>query len=236
VETERVLRQGDPAEEIVRLARHAGADLIVMGRHSRGAPDHWFVGSVTEGVVRTAPCAVMVVKPFPRRRGRKPRHVTCALDLGETSAATMAHAAALTGALEADLRVLHVVGGPGSGAGAPTGREAAESAPDTVQDARERLAALVAGARVPSGRVRQDVAAGTLHDEILGAGGEGVTDLVVVGSHGGGIVDRQFIGSTTLHLLRKADCDVLVVPARVAGEGPSRALEKAPPRSLGRAY
>jgi hypothetical protein len=38
----------------------------------------------------------------------------------------------------------------------------------------------------------------------------------VVGSHGGGVVERQFLGSTTLHLLRHSECSVLVVPARLS--------------------
>ena len=225
VEGERVLRRGDPAEEIVEEARDTGADLIVMGRHSQGTPNHWFVGSVAECVVRHAPCPVMVVKPFPRRRGATPRRVVCALDLGETSAATMAHAATLTNTLQADLLVLHVAFEPGGGTG---------------QDPSAVLAGLIAGACLPGGRVQQQVVVGTPHDEILRAGGEGRADLVVVGSHAGGILDRQFIGSTTLHLLRRAECDLLVVPAGVSGpEGEGRARsdegETAVPRSLGRA-
>jgi nucleotide-binding universal stress UspA family protein len=239
VEAEPVLRQGDAVGEIVCAARQAAADLIVMGRHSRGAPDHWFVGSVAEGVVRSAPCPVMVVKPFPRRRGQVPRQVLCALDLGETAPATMAQAAALTSALQADLLVLHVAGGPSSRPPTPGGADAATR--DAVHHVGESLAALIAGARVPSGRARQRVVTGTPHDEILGAGHEAGSDLVVVGSHGGSIVERPFIGSTTLHLIRKADCDVLVVPARLSeSEGRNRARSPEnpatpEPRSLGRA-
>ena len=238
VEAERVLRQGDAAEEIVCAARLAATDLIVMGRHSRGAPDHWFVGSVAEGVVRKAPCPVMVVTPSPRHRGQKPRQVLCALDLGETSPATMAHAAALTRALQADLTVLHVAGGPPSGRATRCGTGA--SAEETVRLAGESLARLTAGARMPTGRMRQRVVVGTPRDEILGAAREAGSDLLVVGSHGGGIVERQFIGSTTLHLIRRADSDVLVVPAGLSvTEGRTRARspenpETPPPRSLGR--
>jgi nucleotide-binding universal stress UspA family protein len=202
VEIELVLRQGDPAEEILRAAQQAGADLIVVGRHSK-APDHWFLGSVAEHVVGKSSCPVLVAKPCPGRRDHRLRRVICALDLGETSSATMTHAAALTRALDADLLVLHVVAG---------------RAPDTVQDAATSLSALVAGASVPGGRVRQRIVVGAPSEGILGAaGGEGGTDLLVVlGSHGGGILDRQFVGSTTLHLLRKSECDVLVVPAQVS--------------------
>lgn len=226
VEIERVVRQGEPAQEILREAQRAGADLIVMGRHSR-SPDHWFLGSVAEHVVGGAPCPVLAVKPLPHRRGR-PRHVVCALDLGETAPATLAHAAALTRALDAELLVLHVVAG---------------GAQDTIQDARAGLAAVAAGVSVPAARVQQRVVEGTPREEILGAAaGEGETDrVVVVGSHGGGIRNRPFVGSTTLHLLRNSECDVLVVPAPTAPAAErSNTLSPPvsaapPPRSLGRA-
>jgi nucleotide-binding universal stress UspA family protein len=239
VETDRVLRQGDPAEEIVGEAQRAAADLIVVGRH-RGGRDRWFLGSVAEGVVRRAPCPVIVVKPISCRRGQGPHRVMCAVDLSETSATTLAHAAALASVLNADLLLLHVLAGPGDGPPAPSGCGASESAHDTVQDAGVRLAALVASASVPSGRVQQRVAAGMPREEILRAALEGGIDLVVVGSHGGGILDRQFVGSTTRHLIRKSECDVLVVPAHVCPPGErceicSTELEETPLRSLGRA-
>jgi nucleotide-binding universal stress UspA family protein len=193
-----------------------------------------FVGSVAEGVAKSAPCPVMVAKPFPRSRGQKPRRVLCALDLGETAPATVARAAALTSALPADLVVLHVVRGPAEGPPGPARDGARPSAPDAVQGAREGLAALIADARIPSGRVRQEVLVGAPRDAIVDAVSETGADLVVVGSHAGGVLDRQFIGSTTLHLLRKADCDVLVVPAWVARTRPAR-KETPALRSLGRA-
>jgi nucleotide-binding universal stress UspA family protein len=232
LETERVLCHGDPTEEIVREARRAAANLIVMGRRSHAGQS--FVGSVAEGVAKSAPCPVMVVKPFPRRRGETPRRALCALDLGETAPATAAHAAALANALQADLVALHVVCGPGDGPPEPARHEAPPAAADALRDAREDLAALVADARMTAGRVRQEVVLGAPREAILGAAHESGADLVVVGSHGGGVLDRQFIGSTTLHLLRKADCDVLVVPAWVARRRPAT-KEMPALRSLGRA-
>ncbi len=54
---------GRPADEILRLARELGADLIVMGTHGlSGAVERLFVGSVAQKVVRTAPCTVVSVK------------------------------------------------------------------------------------------------------------------------------------------------------------------------------
>jgi nucleotide-binding universal stress UspA family protein len=219
--TETVLRHGEPAEEIVREAQRARACLIVMGRHSRGTPDHWFLGSVAESVLRHAPCPVVVAKPPPRAPGRSPRRVICALDLGETSRATLAQAAVLTCKLGADLLVLHVVSQRASGAGAPGPSDGVPPA----RDPRVGLGGLVAAAGPASGPVDQRVVTGDPHDQIVGAACETGSDLIVVGSHGGRLLDQPFVGSTTLHLVRKAECDVVVVPALTSGPaiGPSEA-------------
>jgi nucleotide-binding universal stress UspA family protein len=60
-----VLLQGDPATEIVRFGRDAGADLIVMGTHGRTGLERLLLGSVAEKVLRDASCSVLVVK-LPR--------------------------------------------------------------------------------------------------------------------------------------------------------------------------
>jgi nucleotide-binding universal stress UspA family protein len=60
-----VLLQGDPATEIVRYARDAGVDLIVMGTHGRTGLERLLMGSVAEKVLRDASCSVLVVK-LPR--------------------------------------------------------------------------------------------------------------------------------------------------------------------------
>lgn len=51
-----------PATAIVGYAREAGIDLIVMGTHGRGGMAHLLMGSVSERVVRTAPCPVLTVR------------------------------------------------------------------------------------------------------------------------------------------------------------------------------
>ncbi len=58
---------GVPFVEIVRFAREAAADLIVMGSHGRTGIEHMMLGSVAERVVRKAPCSVLVVRDANRR-------------------------------------------------------------------------------------------------------------------------------------------------------------------------
>ncbi|MBP6382724.1 MAG: universal stress protein [Pseudomonadales bacterium] len=53
---------GDPAEEIVALARREHADLIVMGSRGLSPVRELLLGSVSEKVIHHAHCAVTVVR------------------------------------------------------------------------------------------------------------------------------------------------------------------------------
>jgi nucleotide-binding universal stress UspA family protein len=56
------LRSGDPAGRLVQCAEEQKADLLVVGSHGLSAIDRFFLGSVSEKVLRHAPCSVLVVK------------------------------------------------------------------------------------------------------------------------------------------------------------------------------
>jgi nucleotide-binding universal stress UspA family protein len=202
-----VLREGDPPEEIVRVAEEAGTDLIVMGPHGRTEPHDVLAGSMAERVIKAAPCPVIVATSFPAPPGQGRRHLTCGLDLAKASAGTLVCAAAVAEAFEADLLVLHVAVRP------------------EATDVQDVLDGAIARTSLTRGRVQGRVVNGVPYQEILAAAHENGSDLIVVGSHGGGIADRQFLGSTTLHLLRASPCPVLVVPARVLRARPPLPVE-----------
>ena len=54
---------GDPGESIVSAAEAEAADMIVVGTHGRGPIGRLFLGSVSEHVMRNAPCPVLVARP-----------------------------------------------------------------------------------------------------------------------------------------------------------------------------
>lgn len=60
------LKVGIPHEEIAEVAKEEAVDLIVMTTHGRRGLAHLLLGSVTEKVIRTSPCPVLVVPPGPR--------------------------------------------------------------------------------------------------------------------------------------------------------------------------
>jgi nucleotide-binding universal stress UspA family protein len=57
-----VLMSSAPSSAIVTYAQESQIDLIVMGTHGRGSVAHLLMGSVSERVVRTAPCPVLTVR------------------------------------------------------------------------------------------------------------------------------------------------------------------------------
>ncbi len=65
VKIEHQLVEGDPATEILRVAKESGCDLIVMGTHGWTGLSRLLMGSVAGEVVRKAACPVLTVKtPF----------------------------------------------------------------------------------------------------------------------------------------------------------------------------
>jgi len=60
IETE--LAWGNPADVIVEKARQGGYNLIVMGSRGLGAISSLLLGSVSDRVVKMAPCPVLIVR------------------------------------------------------------------------------------------------------------------------------------------------------------------------------
>lgn len=67
-----VQRTGVPVTAILAKARSTRAHTIVMGSHGHGAMYDLLVGSTTHGVLKHAPCPVLIVPP-PRPRPRPAR-------------------------------------------------------------------------------------------------------------------------------------------------------------------
>jgi len=63
--TNKVLREGDPATEIIDAATRLGADLLIMGTHGRGRFAAAVVGSVAHKVMQKVPCPVLCVAHKP---------------------------------------------------------------------------------------------------------------------------------------------------------------------------
>jgi len=60
-----VVEEGDPKSKIIDQATEWNAELIVLGSHGWKGINRFLMGSVSEAVVRYAPCSVEVVRIRP---------------------------------------------------------------------------------------------------------------------------------------------------------------------------
>jgi len=79
------------------------------------------------------------------------------------------------------------------------------------EEGRARLTDAVADHVRSSVTVDTVLASGKPYREILRVAAEHGADLLVVGVHGRGPIDRMLFGSTTQHLVRQASCPVLTL-------------------------
>lgn len=88
---------------------------------------------------------------------------------------------------------------------------------DFSQQAAERatkvLAERAATMGLPEGQVETRILEGPFLDTLLGYSQEIAADMLVVGSHGHGLVARVLLGSTAQRILHKSEVPTLVVPA-----------------------
>lgn len=57
-----VIEIGDPGRQIIQIAEHWGADLIVLGRTQRGSLADCLFGTVSDYVIHHARCSLLLVQ------------------------------------------------------------------------------------------------------------------------------------------------------------------------------
>lgn len=66
LDTVALLTQGATIETILAEAKKLAADLIIVGSHGRSAIEKFFAGSVSQGILKDAPCPVLVIPASSR--------------------------------------------------------------------------------------------------------------------------------------------------------------------------
>src|SRR5262245_20702601 len=101
---------GQPAARILERATTLPADLVVMGTHGTSGFEPLVLGSVTEKVLRRAPCPVLTVPPPGHASSHMPfKRILCAIDFSASSLAALQYAVSLARQSNAALTLLHVL-------------------------------------------------------------------------------------------------------------------------------
>jgi len=211
---------GHPARVIVQDAMDLPADLIVMGTHGASGFERLILGSVTEMVLRHAPCPVLTVPLRAHATSHMPlRRILCAIDFSDWSLAAVDIAASLAEQAGAALDLLHVIEWPWQEppppdfAQLPIRERTAlfDYRRYAVSSAQHRLDALWAEKIGDRCLVKTHVVHGKPYVETLRLADEARVDLIVLGVHGRSRLELVVFGSTTNHIVRNATCPVLTV-------------------------
>ncbi len=216
VTTQVVLEEGDTIPTIVNLAKRLPADLLALGTHGRGGFERFMLGSVTEKVLRKAPCPVLTLpRAVEGAVAQEPalfKKILCPVDFSFCSQKSLEFAISLAEEADAHLTLLHVLEfapdvDPRQGA-APLVHEYRTR---LENEARERLRAAVPTEVRQWCQVEELVRVGRPYSEILRAAEAHGAELIVIGVQGRSGLDLAVFGSTTQHVVRAARCPVLTI-------------------------
>jgi nucleotide-binding universal stress UspA family protein len=187
-------RVGNPGLEIARWADDQGTDLIVMGSHGHTAVKGLLFGSVTEKVLASTTVPVLAIREAKAPR-RKSLEVAIALDgsaYGAAAARYVVAHRALFGPRPA-FTLLHVA-------------EAADPLvfESVLDPARDQFAA--AGIEAAEARLVGNPAA-----EIASYARTEKPDILVMGSHGHGLLTAAFLGSVAWRVAASCRTPLLLV-------------------------
>jgi nucleotide-binding universal stress UspA family protein len=205
--------EGPVGETIVSRAASLGADLLVMGTHGSRGFNRLLLGSVTEKVLRTAPCAVLTVSPASTIPPTATfRNILCPIDFSPSASKALGLALQLARQSGGSVTVLHAIEFMDD-------EEPCEHVDIDVrtyrrhllEHARQRVHAEVAGRPGEPCEIDEVVAINRAYREILQRAAASPIDLIVMGAQGHGGIELMLYGSNTQNVVRRAVCPVLVV-------------------------
>ncbi len=203
------VRDGRAENAIAEAARETGADLVIVGEHSRPRGIWTTLGSTAEALVRCSPVPVLLVRNPPANR---PARILVAVDDSASALAAMRWAAMLAQRFDAELTAYHAfrpvfVGAATSVSGLEAGKSL-ES--DQLRQTEDWFESHVRNANLGTD-VSTVVESGDPASAVVAAQRGGNYDLVVLGTRGAGGVGQRLLGSVATAVLRGASCPVLVV-------------------------
>jgi len=214
IQPELVVQQGTAPDCILSFAQAQRPDLIVMGTHGRRGFDRLVLGSVTERVMRRAPCPVLTVCKPPesmtveKAAGGERRHVhhlnriLFCTDFSENSERALNYAISATTEYDAELTLLHVL------EEVPNSTQKKEA----VATATEQLDKLISPEERKTLKIKRAVRIGKPYQQIIRLALEEHIDMAAMGVHGRGALDLAVFGSTTYRVMQLGPCPVLAVP------------------------
>jgi nucleotide-binding universal stress UspA family protein len=207
---------GDIAGNIVDLAAAEGVDLITMTTHGHSGFTRWMMGSVTERVLRNAPCPVLVI-----RCAGLPKKAILTLDGSDLSEQALAPGLALARLLGAQSTLLRInqekklndlelglLDAAEVGLGHQIDQQLGQEEEDSAGYYLEEIARQY---RSPGMEIQTMVLGGSPAESIMAYVEAGEVELLIMATHGHTGLRRWVYGSVTEKCLHNSACAMLIV-------------------------
>ncbi len=208
---------GEVEESVMSLAESEGADLVIMGTHGRRPFERWFLGSLTERIIRKIHVPILTVshldsshaisKPHPVQMER----ILYATDLSRVAERAVDLAAAFAHRFSAQLHIVHVRR-PLPGYAGTNIMVRPDDERKVAENIEKQLASSVPEAvrRLPNVTLR--VIDGNPYDALLGYVDDHAIDMIILNTQSRSGLDRALLGAVAERIVRGAHVPVLSVP------------------------
>jgi nucleotide-binding universal stress UspA family protein len=213
-----IVKVGPVKEDIIDIVNDEKIELVVMGTHGRKAFERFFLGSVTERMLRKIPVPILTVSRANAADGLQSampvrlRNVLYATDLSDNADVGLRIALDLSREAGARLTVLHVLQAVETIYWGAEGGYLKQDLDDLRESTYKRLIASIPEECCQDVNVKPLMVEGDPFHEILRVADDGSTDLIVLNLHGRGFVERALLGSTAERVVRCAHVPVLSIP------------------------
>jgi nucleotide-binding universal stress UspA family protein len=211
------IAMGPLVSEILKTAALQDVSLIVAGRQKRDILGELFVGSTTDRIIRKSKAPVLVAKPHALKEikgkvvelfcGDLFRKILYATDWSPCAERAKTYLSALRKAGASEVVVVHVMAEWLSES--PYLNE--EALAKRRKQVKEKLGALEQKLQSGGFEVKSSIVEGKPYREINRLATEEDVSLIVMGSHGMGLVEGVFWGSVSQRVVEYSEKPVLVV-------------------------
>lgn len=216
VDWEPIVIIGNPAEEIPAVVARTDTRLVLAGSYGFTGLRRLFWGTVVERLARQVKCPFLVLRQNsgkPHSGGdiwHPPSRILIGCDLKQTQNSVFQAALTFASTFSAEVHLLHSLERPIDLGGLDPESAAYQEIQSRLQEKLDtELKKRDESAEIP---VKIILSAGHPGEAIQAYSDMQDMDLIVLGVHPKGPIQRLLIGSTTEAILRKGTCPVLAIP------------------------
>jgi len=222
---EPMISVGKPADEISRAVEEQNIDLVITATRGRSGFKRLILGSVTERLMRTLTCPLLVVRSpehelaTPAEQKFQLKKILVGCDFSPDSGRAFDHGLSLAQEFQAELHLAHVIEPPVQ----PNllieeTFVSGEIHEDYNKQLIQKLKDMVPGEAANWCTPQTSIMEGQPYDELVKYADTRDIDMIVLGVRGHGLVKTLFLGSTTDRVIRDSPCPVLSVSLKVQNE------------------